>query len=243
MRIKLLFFMLITVLSLSVPGFGEEVQDSRLRATLKGHTDFVTSVAFSPHGRTLASGSWDDTIRLWNPRTAEHLKTLIGHENDVTSVAFHPTGEQLASGSWDTKIGVWDLTVEATDPTFHDGLGGFVTSVAYLPISGQQLAWGSEDNRVRITNTGDKFPDWSSNDAGHYHWVNNFRRTVRSEDRHGHDVSSIAFSPDEKTFASGSWDNTIRLWGKHPHNHSTLEGHEDFVTSVTFAPCNVCPER
>ena len=230
MRIKLLFFMLIMVLSFSFQSFGEEGQDARLRATLNGHTDFVTSVAFSPHGRTLASGSWDDTIRLWNPRTAEHLKTLTGHEHDVTSVAFHPTGEQLASGSWDAKIGVWDLTATETDPQFHDGHGGFVTSVAYLPISGQQLAWGSEDNLVRITLTGDKFPDWSSYDWGHYH------RKITSSSGHAHDVSSITFSPDEKTFVSGSWDNTIRLWGKHPHNHSILKGHQDFVTSVAFAP-------
>ena len=54
-------------------------QGARLRATLKGHTDFVSSVAFSPDGRIFASGSWDDTIRLWNPRTEEHLATLTGH--------------------------------------------------------------------------------------------------------------------------------------------------------------------
>ena len=213
-------------------------QESRLRATLRGHTDFVTSVAFSPHGRTLATGSWDDTIRLWNPRTAEHLKTLTGHEHDVTSVAFHPTGEQLATGSWDTKIGVWDLTAEATDPEFYDGHGGFVTSVAYLPISGEKLAWGSEDNHVRITSMGDKFPNWSSYENGHIHYTTGsyFIRNVRESRNHGHDVSSVTFSPDERTLASGSWDNTVKLWTNDPHLETTLSGHEDFVTSVAFTP-------
>ena len=223
--------MLTTVLIFSFQSSGEEGQDARLRATLKGHTDFVTSVAFSPHGRTLATGSWDDTIRLWNPRTAEHLKTLTGHENDVTSVAFHPTGEQLASGSWDTKIGVWDLTVEATDPVFYDGGGGFVTSVAYLPISGEKLAWGSEDNSIRITSTGDKFPEWESYRRGYYGSARSWQNIS-----HDHDVSSVTFSPDERTLASGSWDNTIRLWTKNSHAVGELRGHEDFVTSVAFAP-------
>ena len=237
MRFKLLFLTLLTFFIFSSTVFSQQeivqtgetepTQESRLRATLRGHTDFVTSVAFSPHGRTLATGSWDDTIRLWNPRTAEHLKTLTGHSHDVTSVAFHPTGEQLASGSWDTKIGVWDLTATETDPEFYDGHGGFVTSVVYLPISGERLAWGSEDNYVRTTYTGDKFPDWSDNTLGSS-WF--------ASDSHGHDVSSIAFSPDEQTFASGSWDNTIRLWTKYARHSATFYAHEDFVTSVAFAP-------
>ena len=224
MRFKLLFLMLTTILSLSPLSYERNsfAQDARLRATLKGHTDFVTSVAFSPHGRTLATGSWDDTIRLWNPRTAEQIKILMGHEHDVTSIAFHPTGEQLASGSWDTRIGVWDLTPNAADPQFVDGNGGFVTSVTYLPISGKRLAWGSEDNYVRITHTGDKFPDWSDYGLG--------------RGAHGHDVSSITFSPDENTLASGSWDNTIRLWDGYARYLVTLSGHTDFVTSVAFSP-------
>ena len=199
----------------------DSAQDARLRATLKGHTDFVTSVAFSPNGQKLASGSWDDTIRLWNPRTAEHLRTLIGHTNDVTSVAFHPAGTWLASGSLDTMIGVWEVTHGETESWFYFGKGGFVTSVAYLSTGGQRLAWGSEDNVVRVTFRGNGFPDWGAN------FINV---------EHTHDVSCVDYSPDGRTLASGSWDNTIILWNSPDDYLVTLTGHTDFVASVAFSP-------
>ena len=75
--------------------------------TLTGHRDSVRSVAFSPDGRTLASGSLDGTIRLWEAETGEHIRTLTGHTDEVYSVSFSPDGGTLASGSGDGTILLW----------------------------------------------------------------------------------------------------------------------------------------
>jgi WD40 repeat protein len=81
--------------------------------TLEGHTSYVTSVAFSPDGKLLASGSdWpDNTIKLWEVATGQEVRTLKGHSCwKVLSVAFSPDGNLLASGSADGTIKLWDIS-------------------------------------------------------------------------------------------------------------------------------------
>jgi WD40 repeat protein len=78
--------------------------------TLEGHTLMVNTLAFSPNGARLASGSNDGTIKLWDPRTGEEVLTLRGHNSGVLSLAFSPDGHRLVSGSIDHTAKIWDAT-------------------------------------------------------------------------------------------------------------------------------------
>src|SRR5437588_10860356 len=83
-------------------------QEPRLRTKLKGHTGDVASLAYSPNGKTLASGGLDFTVKLWDVAAAKERATLKGHTNSVRSVAYSPDGTILASASDDETIKLWD---------------------------------------------------------------------------------------------------------------------------------------
>ncbi len=225
MRFKLLFLMLTLVFSLFLPTLNGITQDARLRATLKGHTDFVSSVAFSPDGRTLASGSWDNTIRLWNPHTLQPGLIIKGHTNDVTSVAFSANGVMLMSGSKDKTVGFWNpSTGKLVKSTYNKyRTNETFTSVVYADAAGDHYwsASGSTDNLV-----------WLWKGYGSANYPDYYKLAG-----HTQDISSVDFSADERTIASGSHDHTIKMWYVENRKlRATLKGHTDFVSAVAFSP-------
>jgi RNA polymerase sigma factor (sigma-70 family) len=188
----------------------------RDQAILCGHTGRVFSVAFSPDGKTLASGSEDGTSKLWEVATGKDRATLKGHTQAVYSVAFSPDCKTLASASMDGTIKLWEVATGKELATLK-GHTNQVVSVAFSP-DGKTLASGSWDKTIML-------------------WDVATGKEQATLNGHTSYVYSVAFSPDGKTLASGSADKTIELWdvatGK---EQATLNGHTNNVYSVAFSP-------
>jgi WD40 repeat protein len=180
-----------------------------------GHTDSVNFVAFSSDGRTMASGSMDHTIKLWDLASGLELRTLAGHPRAVASVAFSPDGRTLASGSWDHTIKLWDVASGSELRTFA-GHTDQVSSVAFSP-DGRILTSGSKDKTIKL-------------------WDVASGRELRTLAGHTDEVYSVAFSADGRALASGSKDKTIKLWDVASGGElRTLASHTDEVYSVAFS--------
>jgi WD40 repeat protein len=196
------------------------------RFELTGHSSVVASVAIAPDGLTLASGSRDQTICLWNLPTGELKQTLKGHSQQVTCVAFNPNrhllGDLLASGSADQKIKLWQLDKSSNPGELAElaeltGHLGAVYGVAIAP-DGRQLISSSWDRTIKI-------------------WDLQTRQVLHSLTGHGLPSTTLAISPNGKTFASGSYDATIKLWDLATGQlQATLTEHSKAVTSVIFSP-------
>ncbi|RKU21631.1 hypothetical protein C6499_21780 [Candidatus Poribacteria bacterium] len=96
-----------------------DVETGKQLRTLKGHTEMVNTLAFSPDSTTLVSGSKDDSLRVWNPNTGSVLRKLSGHSNDIRSVVFSHDGKMLASGSKDSSVRLWDAKTWRFLPTLR----------------------------------------------------------------------------------------------------------------------------
>ncbi|MBN4003713.1 NB-ARC domain-containing protein [Nostoc sp. LPT] len=208
----------------SMIALGDTKSEVRLRdakghqlLTLEGHTNWIRSVAFSPDGEILVSGSDDKTVRLWNTTTGQFLRSLQGHKERVWSVAFSPDGKTVASSSEDKTVRLWNVhTAECwkiLEKHTH-----WVREVAFSP-DGKILASGSSDRTVIL---------WDAH-------TGNYIRTL--EGQHTARVRTVAFSSDGRILASGSDDHTIRLWDIHSGKYlQTLLGHRQRVRSLAFSP-------
>ena len=186
-----------------------------LIATLEGHTEEVASVAFSPDGTLLASGSRDGTVKLWDVPTERQIATLP--DKQPTSVAFSPDGKTLAvgTGRWDNTVELWDMATRERIATL--GHGGFDKAVSFSP-DGKTLAVGTWDGTYTV-----KLWD------------------VATQERiatlgHGAKVCAVSFSPDGTLLASGLRDGTVKLWDMATQERIATLGHGAEVCAVSFSP-------
>jgi WD40 repeat protein/beta-lactamase regulating signal transducer with metallopeptidase domain len=192
-----------------------DVESGKARATLK-EKFAVRTLRYSPDGKTLATGEFDNTIKLRDPETGKARLVLTGHSEGVNSLAFTPDGKSIISGGLDKTVRLWDLTTGKETATLTTAAQRVLT-VAVSP-DGKTLFVGAQDKTGKL-------------------WDLAARKERATLTGHQNAIEYAAFSPDGKTLATASWDATVKLWDVETgQEKATLQGHNNALTCVAFAP-------
>ncbi|MEM7537172.1 MAG: PQQ-binding-like beta-propeller repeat protein [Chloroflexota bacterium] len=237
-------------------------EQTRLVRTLptaeRSHQGDVNSVAFSPDGTMVISGSEDHTVRLWRSSDLNPIYIFVGHTASVLSVGFSPDGQRIVSGSEDSTVRVWDAAT-GKQLAQLDGHSWDVMSVEFSP-DGQRIVSGSEDSTVRVWDaatgkqlaqldghSGDVMlvrfsPDgqriaFGGSDSSVHVWDVATGEQLTQLNRHSGDVMSVGFSPDGQRIVSGSYDDSLRVWDVATGEQLVqLDRYSGNVMSVEFSP-------
>jgi len=183
------------------------------KTVLKGHSKSIKTLSFSSNGDYLASGSADETIKIWHPtQQTTPVQTLKAHNDIVNSVDFSPTGEMLASGSNDGTIRLWHINGE-----LHKTLSAHQGGVSSVDFASHRnhFASGGYDGKIKI---------WQTDGT--------LQQVLKAQDSA---ITAIAFSSDGNLVASAGTDHTIQLWSN-GELIKTLAGHRQYITNLSFHP-------
>ncbi|ETO24774.1 G-protein beta WD-40 repeats containing protein [Reticulomyxa filosa] len=182
----------------------------------QGHSDYVSSVKFSPDGSKIVSSSNDETVRVWDVETGNVIVILQGHLAFVNDARFSPRGDMIASCSGDNTIRLWDMN-SGKEMMRLEGHSHTVTSAQFSP-DGHTLVSGSWDKTIRL-------------------WDVNSGEEIKVLGRHSRYVSNVQFSPDGQLVVSSSWDSTIAIWDIQSSKRLLkLIGHVNVVMNTQFSP-------
>ncbi|MEM4407522.1 MAG: protein kinase [Candidatus Caldarchaeum sp.] len=234
-----------------------------LLTTLKGHTDWVSTVSISPSCRFVLSAGYDKTVRLWDLEAGKQVRiydesTWGGGLGNVNSVEFSSNGHYAVSGGWDGKVRLWEVMTGREVKRFS-GHDGYVTSVQ-IEADGSRILSGGVDGTVRLWDprsgeeiarlrghkgivfsvqfSRDSTRAVSAGDDGVIRlWDVLQGRLIGVLVGHTGGVLAVDFSPDGVHVVSGGNDGTIRLWNTGAMREvRRLDGHGSWVSSVSFSP-------
>ena len=199
------------------------VPDGQLMKTIQGHRDSIYALAVSPDGKTLATGSYDQKIKLWDIAAGRELRTLSGHNGGVFGLSFRPDGKVLASASSDRTVKLWDPATGGRLDTLSQATKDLY-AVAFSP-DGSRLAAAGADNRIRL---------WEISPQA--------RETAPplvSRFAHEGAILRLAFSSDGKWILTSAQDQTLKLWdGTNVEEKRVFENQPDWPTGIAFAQGN-----
>ena len=183
--------------------------------TILGHTCGVNACAVTPDGQYIATGSEDNTIKIWDFKSGICVRTLEGHTQRVSTCAITPDGRHLVSGSHDGTLKVWDLNSGACLRTVEER--SLVSTCAVTPDS-RHLVSGSMDSTLKV-------------------WDLNSGACLRILKGHTYPVEACAIAPDGRHLVSGSMDETLKVWDLNSGTClRTFKGHAKSVKACAITP-------
>ena len=194
-----------------------DVGERKLIRTIKGHSDCIYGIAFSPDGKTIATASYDKLIKLWDIATGKEIRTYKDHIDAVYAVAFTPDGKFLVSGAADRTIKVWNVATGERLYTLSDPQDG-INTVAIHP-SGKFVAAGGLDKTIRV---------WSLGEKG--------GQLLNSLIAHEDAILRLAWSPDGTELISSSADKTVKVFKADDLTELRSLSESDWVYGLQFAP-------
>ena len=191
-----------------------------------GHTSSIHSVTVTPDGKNIISGSWDKTIKIWDIKSSECIRTLYGHTGSVNSIVVTQDGKTIISGSNDETIRLWDIKSGECLNTFKDY--SCVYSLAITP-DGKTIISGYDNGSIKL---------WDIKSGECIKTLKGYNEEYTPLTK----INSLVVTPDGKTIISGSHDETIRLWDiKSGECTNTLKayrpkGYTSYIYSVSVTP-------
>ncbi len=198
--------------------------DEQHLLTLTGHTGTVSTLAFSPDSRLIASGSYDKSVKIWDAGSGLLRQTLTGESEAVYAIAFEPNGKRIVSGGKDGVIAVRDIESgqRMVRPLRPEVTYGWDTLPAVLALAiapdGVRVASGNADSTIKL-------------------WNDNTGALLRILSGHADAVTSLGYMPEGKILVSGSADGTVRTWdAESGQGLRVLKGHAGPVFTVAISP-------
>ncbi len=246
----------------ALTGAGDKKAGPEVVATLKGHTDIVYAVGYSPDGKYVATASFDNSVKLWDATTGKEIKTYggtLGHTKQAIAVGFSPDGAMLASGSTDNTLKVWDVPVNSPIRSFKtsDSL-----SAVALSVDGTKLALAGKDGSLKLV-TPAEFKELVKFEAGHKgaitalafnaagtqlasvgvdrmlrYWNTATGQIVATVGAHIGSVNGLVINPGTAGAITVGDDGFLKIWSPTPVASKTLPGHASTIRALAMTTDN-----